>query len=422
MGDEADQVERARCRRSYGMRVAVFYAALFLIYGVHVPYLPVWLDWRGLTPAQIGVVMAAPFFVRLIVTPSVAFLADHRASHRGTIALLALLAMLAALGLAVLDGFLAVLLLCVLFIVATHTIMPLTETIAVEGVRTAGLDYGRMRLWGSATFIAAGFAGGALIDVLGAGAGIWLILAGAVATAAAAHLLPQPVTARAFPGASGAEASRPRLAEAVRLAGAPVFLLFLLAAGFVHGSQATFYTFGALHWRGQGISAAWIGVLWAIGVAAEILLFAFSNALLRRLGAAALLMAGAAAGIVRWVLMAAEPPLAVLVPLQLLHGLTYGATHLGAIHFISRAVPERAAGTAQALYATVAAGLALGIATIAAGSLYAAFGGQSYLAMAALAAAGLLAAIGVRRGWDGGELATCPRRPEVTPTARAAAG
>jgi PPP family 3-phenylpropionic acid transporter len=280
-----------------------------------------------------------------------------------------------------------------------------------------------MRLWGSFAFIAAGFAGGALIDGFGAGVGIWLIVAGAAATAAAALLLPQPIAApTAAVTVAEAGPRPPRLAEAARLAGAPVFLLFLLAAGAVHGSQATFYTFGALHWRGQGISAAWIGVLWAIGVAAEILLFAFSNALLRRLGPPALLMIGAAAGVVRWAAMAAEPPLAVLVPLQLLHGLTYGATHLGAIHFISRAVPERASGTAQALYATVAAGLALGLATIAAGPLYATLGGHSYLAMAGLAAVGLAAAVGVRRAWHGDELASCPRPLAVTPTTRAAAG
>jgi MFS transporter, PPP family, 3-phenylpropionic acid transporter len=414
---ERDLDEDARRRRVYGLRVALFYAALFLIYGVHVPYLPVWLDWRGLSPAQIGVVMAAPFFIRLLVTPSVAFFADQRANHRRVIASLALLATAAALALAAVHGFWAILLLCVLLVVATHTIMPLIETIAVRGVRTAGLDYGRMRLWGSATFIAAGFAGGVLIDGFGAGAGIWLIAAGAAATATTAFLLPQPVSAMSPASAP----TPPRLADAARLAGTPIFLMFLLAAGAVHGSLATFYTFGALHWRGQGISSVWIGVLWAIGVAAEILLFAFSNSLLRRLGPPALLIAGAAGGVVRWAAMAAEPPLALLVPLQLLHGLTYGATHLGAIHFISRAVPERAAGTAQALYATVAVGLALGLATIAAGRLYAVVGGQSYLAMAALAAAGFIAAIAVRRSWDGGELQAC-RAVATTPTARAAAG
>src|SRR5512134_3285137 len=109
--DEADRGETARRRRAYGVRVALFY-------GVHVPYLPVWLDWRGLTPAEIGAVMAAPFFVRLLVTPSVAFVADHYASHRRTITVLALLATAAALAAAVASGFWAILLLCAVFVVA----------------------------------------------------------------------------------------------------------------------------------------------------------------------------------------------------------------------------------------------------------------------------------------------------------------
>ena len=72
-------------------------------------------------------------------------------------------------------GFWPILLLAVPLIVAFSTIMPLTETVAVSGVRHAGLDYGRMRLWGSLTFVAASFAGGFAISHWGSGAGIWLV-------------------------------------------------------------------------------------------------------------------------------------------------------------------------------------------------------------------------------------------------------
>jgi PPP family 3-phenylpropionic acid transporter len=92
------------------------------------------------------------------------------------------------------------------------------------------------------------------------------------------------------------------------------------------------------------------------------------------------------------------------VPLQLLHGATYGATHVGAIHFINRAVPGHAAGSAQALYATVAAGLAMGIATLIAGWIYAAHGGASYFAMGALAVVALIAALKLSQLWQGGLL------------------
>jgi PPP family 3-phenylpropionic acid transporter len=137
-------------------------------------------------------------------------------------------------------------------------------------------------------------------------------------------------------------------------------------------------------------------------VLAEVLLFAYSGALVRRVGPVRLLVAGSAAAVVRWAATAFDPPLALLVPLQLLHALTYAATHVGAIHFIARAVPDGAAGTAQALYATVAAGVVLGGATLLSGPLYAAFGGRAYLSMALLAAVGLVAGLLLMRRWTGG--------------------
>jgi PPP family 3-phenylpropionic acid transporter len=136
--------------------------------------------------------------------------------------------------------------------------------------------------------------------------------------------------------------------------------------------------------------------------------------LVKTFGAVALLIAGAAASILRWVVMGFDPGLGVLIPLQILHGVTYGASHIGAIHFIGRAVPLRAAGSAQALYATVAAGLAMGFATLMAGWLYARAGGQSYFAMSGIAVLALAAALHLGRVWSGEEL-NDPRRATLIP-------
>jgi MFS transporter, PPP family, 3-phenylpropionic acid transporter len=184
---------------------------------------------------------------------------------------------------------------------------------------------------------------------------------------------------------------------------------FLVASGGVQAAHATFLTFGTLIWQKQGLSGGWIGALWAIGVFAEVALFAVSGWLVRTFGAVALLTAGAASSILRWAVMGLDPGLSVLVPLQILHGLTYGASHIGAIHFIGKAVPLRAAGSAQALYATVAAGLAMGFATLIAGWLYARYGVQSYFSMCIIAAVALAASLQLGRLWTGAELID-PRR------------
>jgi PPP family 3-phenylpropionic acid transporter len=124
----------------------------------------------------------------------------------------------------------------------------------------------------------------------------------------------------------------------------------------------------------------------------------------RRFGPAQLIVAGAAASVVRWGVMAFDPPLVVLVPLQVLHALTYGAAHLGAILFITRAVPHKGMGSAQAFYATIAAGLALGIVGLISGALYERIGGEVFLVPTLVAIIGCGAGVMLWRGWNGGAL------------------
>lgn len=396
----SDPASRREGRR-FAIRVSLLFAAFFVIAGTQLPYLPVWLDWVGLSAREIAVITAAPMLVRVIVTPAIAFAADRAGDHRRFLIALAWVGLATALALAQSASFWPILALSILFAVATTTVMPLTETVAMGGVRAAGLDYGRMRLWGSLSFIAASFGGGLLIDRLGASAAVWLVVAGAVLTVLAAHGLTPP----AGLGNSAAAASRPRmrLADAAGLLRSRQFLLFLLATGAVQAAHATFYTFGVLHWAAQGISGGWSGVLWAIGVGVEIGLLAFSGAVVRRIGAVELIALGAVAAVVRWLAMGFDPPLALLVPLQALHGITFGATHVGAIYFMARAVPEHQAGTAQALYASITAGVAMGGAMLLSGQLYPANGGRTYWVMAAIAALGLAATLALRAAWRGGE-------------------
>ena len=391
--------------RAFALPIALFYGALFVIYGTNVPFMPVWLDWCGLNAGEISAVMAAPLFLRVFVTPAVAVAADRDGAHRIFLIGFAWLALTFVLALAQMRSFWPILLFAVLLMVCFSTLLPLIETIAVQGMRMRGLDYGRMRLWGSLTFVVASFIGGIVITQFGGGAGVWLVAAGCGATVIAAQALPKQESR-----APRSEASVPiwKAAEPRELLAQREFQLFLIAAGLVQAAHATFLTFGTLLWQKQGISATWSGGLWAIGVAAEVLLFSVSGQVTQKFGAARLIAIGAAVSVVRWVALALEPSVAVLVPLQVLHGVTYGASHIGAIHFIRDAVPRDKAGSAQALYATVASGVAMGCATLIAGWAYADAGSLSYLAMAAIAAVSLLAALRLVKTWNGGPLVALP--------------
>jgi PPP family 3-phenylpropionic acid transporter len=322
----------------------------------------------------------------------VAYIADRSGDHRRMVILLAWSGLFCTVLLSQSTHVWPIILFSLLMMLTTSTIMPLTETLAMRAVRAHGLDYGRLRLWGSISFIVATLIGGAAIEQWGGGAVIWLIIGAVALTAMAAHALPRP-------DGRAAATSRPRISrvDVAELVTSPLFLLFLAAVGMVQATHAVFYVYGVLHWRDLGLSATWTGALWAIAVIAEIALFARSGAVLKVLSPLGLIALGAAAAIARWLAMAFDPPLAALIGLQVLHALTFGATHLGTVHFIAQNIPPERAGTAQALQASVTAGIAMGGATLLAGQLYGPFGAKAYLAMAVLGVVGLAAALMAQR-------------------------
>jgi MFS transporter, PPP family, 3-phenylpropionic acid transporter len=385
----------------FAERLALYFGALFLIYGVHITYFPVWLASRGLSPENIGLITALPIFIRTVATPLIAARADRHANHRDMIIILSIASAALALAMSQFASFWPLLLLSVPFAIAISSIMPLTETIAVDGVRRAGHDYGRMRLWGSATFLIATAVTGVLFDAFGAGVGIYVLIVATALTMAAAFALPRPDTPAPSQEPDGDSLDlTPESGQVLTLLTTPVFALFLLSVGAIMGSHSTFYTFGALHLKAQGVSGMAFSSLWAIAIFAEMALLASSLPLVARLGPARMIMIGGIAAVIRWGAMSLDPPFYVLMALQILHALTYGAVHVGAMHFIAQAIPNRATGAAQALYSSIGSGLLTGAATLAAGHLYPHLGGQTFLAMAALAAAGVAGAIAIDKTWD----------------------
>jgi len=170
----------------------------------------------------------------------------------------------------------------------------------------------------------------------------------------------------------------------------PPFLAVLVAASLIQASHAVFYGFSTLQWRAAGLDGTAIAGLWTLGVVAEIVLFALQGRLPPVMTPAVLVLVGGLAGTLRWSVMAFNPPVVFLPIVQLLHGLSFGATHLGALGFVSRHAPPGQGATAQGYLA-----LAIGTTTAAmmalSGVLYGAYGGRAYAAMALTAIAGCVA-------------------------------
>jgi PPP family 3-phenylpropionic acid transporter len=371
---------------SFALRLAIFYAALFAALGVQVPFLPLWFAAKGLDASTIGMVLSVPMIVRLLAIPLATRIADRQDALRAVIAIASALAMLGygALGLA--QGPLAVTIAFALASVFYTPLMPLADAYALRGLGALGRAYGPVRLWGSAAFIVGSFAAGLVLDVVPARDLIWLVGAALVITAAAACTL-SPLAPRDASTAKPLRFARGLLRD-------PALLAAMAAASLIQASHAVYYGFSTLDWTAAGLDGGAIGALWALGVIAEIVLFAMSGRL--PVAPTTLMLFGAAGAVVRWGAMAFDPPATLLAPLQCLHGLSFGATHLGALGFIARTAPAEAGATAQG-YLAVALGLAMAAAMAVSGVLYARWGSFAYATMAAVAAAGGMFALAARR-------------------------
>jgi PPP family 3-phenylpropionic acid transporter len=165
------------------------------------------------------------------------------------------------------------------------------------------------------------------------------------------------------------------------------FVAVLVGSSLIQASHAMFYGFSAVQWQGAGLDGTFIAALWALGVAAEIVLFALQARLPPFLTPTVMLVIGAAAAALRWLGMALDPPSFVLPWLQMLHALSFGATHLGALMFVAHYAPAGQAATAQG-YLAIAGGLAMAAAMGISGVLYDDFGSRAYVAMVLAAVAG----------------------------------
>lgn len=380
--------ENTRELTGFAPRLAVFYAALFAALGVQLPFLPVWFAAKGLDAETIGLALAVPMLVRVFAIPMATRAADRRDALRAALVIAGLLAVAGYGALGLSEGPLTIMAVYACAAAAYGAMMLLADAYALRGLAERGRAYGPVRLWGSAAFVLASLAAGALLDAITPGQLIWVVFAAMVVAAAAACTL-RPLgpydhaAAQVLPGS--------------RLLRAPAFIAVVVAASLIQASHAVYYGFATLAWQADGLDGRLIGALWALGVLAEIALFALS-ARLPAMAPTVLLLLGAAGAAVRWAAMAFAPPAAALPVLQCLHALSFAATHLGALGFIARTVPVQRGATAQG-YLAIALGLAMAGGLALSGVLYGRYGSAAYAAMAVAALLGGGCALVAHRLW-----------------------
>lgn len=393
-----DRDRRAAVHRSPLSSFVLLYALMYGAFGVASPFWPRFFETRGVTPQELGLLLAVGTAVRLFSGPLAGRVADLLAARRAVLAACTGMAALVALGLLPTQGLWLLLLVSLCHAAALAPITTLADALASRAAATSGcpggksFEYGWVRGTGSAVFIVGTLVAGQVVGAAGL-TSIVLMHAGLLAGAAlVALLVPEATPTRnTFAQEEGATAGS--FATLLHIA---LFRRLLLVAALVLGSHAMHDAFAVIRWNAAGIGPGAASVLWSLSVAAEVIVFfLIGPPLVARAGPAAAAAIAAAAGALRWVVMALTADPLALVLTQPLHGLTFALLHLACMRLLIGTVPPQLAATGQAIYA-LAAGAATALLTLAAGALYARFGAAAFFAMAALCAAALPLTWGLR--------------------------
>lgn len=385
-------------RRAISVRLAAYYTANFAKGGVQFPWWQVFLEGRGFSAPEIGWLMGIRFWVGLFSGPVVGQFADKWGERRRIMVGLSVCLFLSYWLYLLVGSFWAFAAVGVLVAIFQAPIGPLGDSLTLMNARRVGVDYGRVRLWGSVSFIVTVFLAGVMLETAPTDAILWSIIALSVLVIGGCWLLPD----------TRVEPKQIHWSASFRLLGNPTFALFVLTCALLQTSHAIIYGFGNIYWIENGISKTLTGFLWVEGVVAEIVLFWFGSSLVKRYGPVGLMMMGSVAGVIRWVVTAMTVDVWALGLVQLLHAFTFGSVYLGAMEFLKQAAPEDLASSAQALFSAIAMGLAMALALPMSGYAFQQWAGQSYFLMAGLSLLGGIGALALARRWNGERLTISP--------------
>jgi PPP family 3-phenylpropionic acid transporter len=362
-------------------RLSAIYLTYFASVGVLQPYLSLYLQSLGQSAMQLGALVAFMQVARIVSTNAWAWLADRAGHRERVLRVAAVAAVLAWLPMFIADDFVALALVLALGALASGGIVPLTEAI-VLGRLGGGLHrYGSLRLWGSFGYIAAVLVAGRAFDRLPIDRLLVFTLAAFCAVALAAFAVPASPDTRRGP----AESVLPLLRR-------PPVAAFLLSAFLLQVAHGPLYTFLSIHLAAHGYANGFIGAMWSLGVAAEVLAFLFMPRLLARIGAGPVLLASFALAALRFLMLGWGAASAIVVVLaQLLHGATFGAHHAASVAVTGRWFAGAHQARGQAAYLSVSFGAGGMVGGLASGFLWDMVGPAWTFGFGALAAlAGLL--------------------------------
>jgi PPP family 3-phenylpropionic acid transporter len=361
-----------------------FYFFFFATLGIFLPYWGLYLKSLSFNAKEIGELMAVLMATKVIAPNIWGWLADRTGARLRIIRLTTFFAALAFSLLLWVTTYRGILAILVLYSFFWNAALPQFEATTMSHLGHETHRYSIVRLWGSIGFILSVSLFAPYFDHFGIQMLPFVVLVLLVALWMDTWLVVD-------------NGIKPAATDCLPMTGTlkqPVVIALLLTSLLVQASHGPYYAFFSIYLEDYGYTKDLIGLLWALGVVAEIVVFLFMPRWLPLFGARKLLLTAVLLTSIRWFLIATQPHhLTVLLFAQILHAASFGVFHASAIHLVHRLFPGQYQGRGQALYSSLSFGLGVALGSLMSGYVWSVLGATwAYHLGAMLAALGYLVA------------------------------
>jgi PPP family 3-phenylpropionic acid transporter len=335
------------------------YFIYFAVLGIYLPYFNLYCYHLGFSGTQIGTLSAFRSLVLIIFSLIWGALADRYHIRRSIYICCNMLGVLVWLFYFTTVDFLPMLIITISHGIFYAPLISFLEAFTMDALGRAKASYGRIRAWGSISFILMVVVLGRLIDLYPIGLILVLILAGAMVQSVFSLQIPRiTVTPQ-----------KHFYAEARSLL-APRVLVFFFAGFLMLASHGAYYGFFSIHLENMGYSRSFIGISWALASIAEIGVMIKSDRIFKRFSLERVLVFSFVIATLRWLAVYFVSSPALILLTQTLHAVTYGTYHMASIIYIDRWTPDKTKTLGQAVNNAVQYGLGLMVGFFLNGYLY----------------------------------------------------
>lgn len=344
----------------------------FSLLSIFISFLPVYLSFRGVTPAQIGVLIGAGSFIGILSQPFWGMVSDRTKTIKRVILATLGLSIVSGIGLFTTTPFFALFLLVgamYFFLLPTD---PLTESLNYRMAEQHRTSFGSIRTFGAVGYATASLFIGWTLDRLGMEQLVWLFVGyGVLAYLCALAMKDAPASSKPL--------SWPELKRFFLYPKTQRFFLLVLIAATPHRTNDSFL---GVYVQSLGGTTGDVGQAWFLAAVSEVAFFAISARILARWSEIRLIMLASALYAIRYVLCALAPSPEWVVYLQLTQGVTFVIFYTATIQYLYKIIPEEWRATGQTVLAVLFFGISGIIGSLLGGWLFQQSGGAAlYWAM-----------------------------------------